>query len=203
MAMQSVLLHRVLVLANLCSTQKRQKKNPMASIHHYFARKQVGDTQKRGKPEMRSSCKIHSICTARLRPGPAAGVRVSPTSDTCQSVAILMNRRHCGPLPKRAHNEWTDISQLSHRNKIALVSFGVLLKENPKIFRTVTITLALVLQGSSQRSQGVAGRYALTVDDPLPLRLQKRRYAFDVFILLVFSSGREPIASGSQVHETR
>ena len=35
----------------------------------------------------------HSICTARPRPGPAAGVRVSPTSDTCQSVAILMNRR--------------------------------------------------------------------------------------------------------------
>ena len=27
----------------------------MASIHHYFARKQVGDTQKRGKPEMHSS----------------------------------------------------------------------------------------------------------------------------------------------------
>ena len=42
------------------------------------------------------------------------------------------------------------------------------------------------LQGSSQRSQGVAGRYALTVDVPVPLLLQKRRYAFDVFILLVF-----------------
>ena len=59
------------------------------------------------------------------------------------------------------------------------------------------------LQGSSQRSQGVAGRYALTVDVPVPLRLQKRRYAFDVFILLVFSFVRESIASGSQVHETR
>ena len=58
-------------------------------------------------------------------------------------------------------------------------------------------------QGSSQRSQGVAGRYALTVDVPAPLRLQKRRYAFDDFILLVFSSGRESIASESQVHETR
>ena len=58
------------------------------------------------------------------------------------------------------------------------------------------------LQGSSQRSQGVAGRYALTVDVPVPLRLQKRRYAYDFFILLVFSSVRESIASGSQVHET-
>ena len=29
----------------------------MASIHLYFARKQVGDTPKRGKPEMRSSCR--------------------------------------------------------------------------------------------------------------------------------------------------
>ena len=29
----------------------------MASIHLYFAGKQVGDTQKRGKPEMRSSCR--------------------------------------------------------------------------------------------------------------------------------------------------
>ena len=34
-------------------------------------------------------------------------------------------------------------------------------------------------QGSSQRSQGVAGRYALTVDVSVPLRLQKRRYAFE------------------------
>ena len=59
------------------------------------------------------------------------------------------------------------------------------------------------MQGSSQRSQGVAGRNALTVDVPVPLRLQKSRYAFDVFILLVFSSVRESIASGSQVHETR
>ena len=63
--------------------------------------------------------------------------------------------------------------------------------------------LDIAHQGSSQRSQGVAARYALTVDVPVPLRLQKRRYAFDVFILLVFSSVRESIASGSQVHETR
>ena len=56
----------------------------------------MGDAQKRGKPEMPSSCReIHSICTDRRDPGPAAGLQVSPTSDTCQSVAILMNRRHC------------------------------------------------------------------------------------------------------------
>ena len=70
----------------------------MASIHHYFARKQVGDTQKRGKPEMRSSCtnSLDLHWSAWPRPGPAAGLQVSPggTSDTCQSVAILMNRGH-------------------------------------------------------------------------------------------------------------
>ena len=38
---------------------------------------------------------IQSIYTDRPRPGPVVDVRVSPTSDTCQSVAILMNRRHC------------------------------------------------------------------------------------------------------------
>ena len=45
-------------------------------------------------PRCAVHAEIHSICTARPRPGPAASVRVSPTSDTCQSVAILMNRRH-------------------------------------------------------------------------------------------------------------
>ena len=37
---------------------------------------------------------IHSICTDRRDPGPAASLQVSPSSETCQSVAILMNRRH-------------------------------------------------------------------------------------------------------------
>ena len=49
---------------------------------------------------------LANLCAgARLRGGgggggneyavtPAAGVQVSPTSDTCQSVAILMNRHH-------------------------------------------------------------------------------------------------------------
>ena len=66
----------------------------MASIHHYFARKQVGDTNKRGKPEMRSlrrnSLDLH--CSASIRP--SRGCTSVPTPDTCQSVAILMIRRH-------------------------------------------------------------------------------------------------------------
>ena len=37
---------------------------------------------------------MHSDCTDRRDPGLAASLQVSPTSDTCQSVAILMNRRH-------------------------------------------------------------------------------------------------------------
>ena len=43
----------------------------MASIHNNFARKQVGDTQKRGKPEMRSSCRC-STGFARLGRGCAS-----------------------------------------------------------------------------------------------------------------------------------
>ena len=48
----------------------------IASIRHYFARKQVGDTQKRGKPEMRSSCRnslnLHCSALARLSRGCAS-----------------------------------------------------------------------------------------------------------------------------------
>ena len=50
--------------------------SPMASIHLYFARKQVGDNQKRGKPEMRSSCRksldLHWSASARPGRGPAS-----------------------------------------------------------------------------------------------------------------------------------
>ena len=53
-----------------------------------------GTLKSAGNPRCAVHAEIHLICTARPRPGPAAGVRVSPTSDTCQSVAILMNRRH-------------------------------------------------------------------------------------------------------------
>ena len=42
----------------------------MASIHLYFAGKQVGDTQKRGKPEMRSSCRKSLIGVGPARPRP-------------------------------------------------------------------------------------------------------------------------------------
>ena len=43
----------------------------MGSIHLYFARKQVGDTPKRGKPEMRSSCRnsLDLHWSAAARPG--------------------------------------------------------------------------------------------------------------------------------------
>ena len=53
-----------------------------------------GTLKSAGNPRCAVHAEIHSICTARPWLGPAAGVRVSPTSDTCQSVAILMNRRH-------------------------------------------------------------------------------------------------------------
>ena len=51
--------------------------------------------QSAGNPRCAVPAEIHSICTDRPRPGPAAGLQVSPTSDTSQSVAILMNRPHC------------------------------------------------------------------------------------------------------------
>ena len=54
-----------------------------------------GTLKSAGNPRCAVHADIHSICTARPRPGSAAGVRVSPTSDTWQSVAILMNRPHC------------------------------------------------------------------------------------------------------------
>ena len=48
----------------------------MVSIRHYFARKQVGDAQKRGKPEMRSSCRksldLHWSASAQPGRGPAS-----------------------------------------------------------------------------------------------------------------------------------
>ena len=53
-----------------------------------------GTLKSAGNPRWAAHAEIHSICTDRPRPGPAAGVGVSPTSDTGQSVAILMNRRH-------------------------------------------------------------------------------------------------------------
>ena len=79
-------------LGKLRHASNKSCTSAMASIHLYFARKQVGDTPKRGKLEMRSSCRnsldLHWS---------AAGLQVSPTSDTSQSqsVAILMNRPHC------------------------------------------------------------------------------------------------------------
>ena len=54
-----------------------------------------GTLQSAGNPRCAVPAEIHSICTDWPRPGPAAGLQVSPTSDISQSVAILMNRPHC------------------------------------------------------------------------------------------------------------
>ena len=53
-----------------------------------------GTLQSAGNPRCAVPAEIHSICTDRPRPGSAAGLQVSPTSDTSQPVAILMNRPH-------------------------------------------------------------------------------------------------------------
>ena len=54
-----------------------------------------GTLKSAGNPRCAVHAEIRWICTDRRDPGPNAGLQVSPTSDTCQSVAILMNRRHC------------------------------------------------------------------------------------------------------------
>ena len=53
-----------------------------------------GTPKSAGNPRCAVPAESHSICTDRRRPGPAAALQVSPTSDTCQSVAILMSRCH-------------------------------------------------------------------------------------------------------------
>ena len=53
-----------------------------------------GTLKSAGNPRCAVPAESHSICTDWRRPGPAAALQVSPTSDTCQSVAILMNRPH-------------------------------------------------------------------------------------------------------------
>ena len=53
-----------------------------------------GTLKSAGNPRCAVHAEMHSI--ARPQPGPAAGGRVPPTSDTCQSVDvdILMNIHH-------------------------------------------------------------------------------------------------------------
>ena len=53
-----------------------------------------GTLKSAGTPRCAVPAEIHSICTDRRDLGLGEGLQVSPTSDTCQSVAILMNRRH-------------------------------------------------------------------------------------------------------------
>ena len=63
-----------------------------------------GTLQSAGNPRCAVPAEIHSICTDRLRPGLAAGLQVSPTSDTSQSVAILMNKPHWNSCVGRSRN---------------------------------------------------------------------------------------------------
>ena len=56
-----------------------------------------GTLKSAGNPRCAVPAESRSIYTDRRRPGPAAALQVSPTSDTCQSVAILMNRPHWSP----------------------------------------------------------------------------------------------------------
>ena len=62
-----------------------------------------GTLKSTGNPRCAVPAESHSICTDRRWLDPAAGLQVSPTSDTCQSVAILMNRRHS----ERAYTQWS------------------------------------------------------------------------------------------------
>ena len=54
-----------------------------------------GTLKSAGNPRCAGPAESHSICTDRRQPVLTAGLQVCPTSDTCQSVAILMNRCHC------------------------------------------------------------------------------------------------------------
>ena len=67
-----------------------------------------GTLKSAGNPRCAVPAESHSICTDRRRPGPAAALQVSPTSDTCQSVAILMNRPHWGLCFHRFPHRWND-----------------------------------------------------------------------------------------------
>ena len=53
----------------------------------------LGTFKSAGNSRRAVHAEIHSICIDRPRPG--RGYASVSTSDTCQSIAILMNRRHC------------------------------------------------------------------------------------------------------------
>ena len=67
----------------------------MASIHHNFTRKQVGDTKKaRGTSSAQCMDDALGLCSSPW-PQPRRGSASVPTSVSCQSAAILMKRCHC------------------------------------------------------------------------------------------------------------
>ena len=68
----------------------------MASIHHYFVWKQVGDTQKCGKPEMRSSCRSSLDLHWSAWPPPGRG---SASVPHLRYLSVSRHfKRHCSIL---------------------------------------------------------------------------------------------------------
>ena len=72
--------------------QKKKKKHQLKHqkeewrLFIFISRERKWGTLKSaGNPRCAVSAESHSICTDRRRPGPAAALQVSPTSDTCQS----------------------------------------------------------------------------------------------------------------------
>ena len=83
-----------------------------------------GTLKSAGNPRCAVPAESHSICTDWRRPGPAAALQVSPTSDTCQSVAILMNRPHSNNGPAKPRELYYAVS-------FGCVSFASLLFQAP------------------------------------------------------------------------
>ena len=83
-----------------------------------------GTLQSAGNPRCAVPAGIHSICTDRRDLGPAAGLQVSPTSDTCQSVAILMKRRHSTFFVGEKWGNWRRIlTRASFKNIVTFVQW--------------------------------------------------------------------------------
>ena len=84
--------------------QWRQRTNGVYSSL-FRAQASGGHSKARETRDAQFMHEIHSICTDRRDASPAAGLQVYPTSDTCQSVAILVNR-HYFTAPGGMHWTW-------------------------------------------------------------------------------------------------
>ena len=87
----------------------------MASIHLYFARKQVGDTPKRGKPNMRSSCR--NSLDLHWSPWPWPG-RGSASVPHLRYLSISSHLNEYMPLGLHCSNERLLISTSCPRTSI-------------------------------------------------------------------------------------